>query len=424
LLYPFISIATASPTTEAAAARFNPRQAAEFALRNNGNLKALREEKGVREAAKIKAGLLPNPVLEIDGSTGELTGSAFDNTLWVGISQEFLTAGKRDKRLSVAEKELEGFGRQVENAGRLLSEEVKTTFYDLLLARKRVELAERSVQLNRQLLDVAKLRFEAGDIPELEVNMARVEAARSEGRKSDAERELYPARARLIALMGLSPGETADFDGSLEGAPFTMGLPELKALARVNRPDIKALAVENAKGDAEIALAKAERIPNVTIGFGYQRENSSIDVSGEEVRSRDNLIGLKLSIPIPLFDRNQAGVKEALSRKGSAEHRWLYALQVMERETEAAFFRLKTAEKSLAVYTRNIIPQLEENLKLVQEAYRLGEVGILTVIEEQKTFYEVNDAYLAALYNRQTALIKLETAVGCDVTPKGAGGEK
>ncbi|WP_298433509.1 TolC family protein [Geobacter sp.] len=384
----------------------------EFALQNNGDLKALREERGVREAGKIRAGLYPNPVLDLDGTTGELSGSSSENRLSIGISQEFLTMGKRGKRQLVAEKELEGFDRQIDNSGRLLKEEVKTTFYDLLLAEKRVELAERSIALNNQLLEVTKQRLAAGDIPELEVNLARVEVARSEGRKIEAERELFPAKARLIALLGLSPGEAASFSGSLEGKPFTKSLEKLKGVASLKRPDLGALAAERAKSDAEIALARAERIPNVTAGLGYQRENTAIPVAGIEAKDRDNLIGLKLSVPIPLFDRNQAGIREARARKGSAENRYLFARKVVDREVEAAYSRLTTAEKALAIYGKEIIPQLEENLKLVQEAYRLGEVGILTVIEEQKKFFEVNDGYLAALYNHQTALVKLEAAVG------------
>lgn len=424
LLSPVMCTVIIASTAAAAERNFNMRQAVEFALQNNGNLKALKEEKGVHEAARTRAGLFPNPVLEVDGATGELTGSKFENTLWVGISQELLTAGKRGKRRVVAEKELEGFGWQIENSGRLLSEEVKTSYFDLLLAQKRLELAERSVKLNNQLHDVAKQRFEAGDIPELEVNLARVEVARSEGRRTDAERELLPAKARLLTLMGLPPSESAGFSGSLEGTPFNKTLPELKALALAIRPDIKTLAAENAKGDASIALAKAERIPNITVGVGYQRENSAIDVSGEEVKTRDNLIGLKLSIPIPVFDRNQAGVKEALARKGSAENRYNYARQAIEREAEAAFERLRSAEKSLSIYAKDIIPQLEENLKLVQEAYRIGEVGVLVVIEEQKKFFEVNDDYLSALYNRQIGLAKLEAAVGKEFDVITDGGEK
>ncbi|HEX9022249.1 MAG TPA: TolC family protein, partial [Geobacteraceae bacterium] len=336
----------------------------------------------------------------------------------VSVSQEFLTAGKRGKRLQVAVKELESFDWQVDNSARLLTEDVKTAFYDFLLAKKRVELTERSIVLNSQLLDIAKQRFEAGDVPELEVSLARVEVARSEEKKAGAEKELYPAKSRLLTLMGLPVTEKGDFSGTLEGTAIPKGLEELKGKALSGRPDLKSLEAEKARGEAETALARAERFPNITVGIGYQRENSAIDVSGEEIKSRDNLIAMKLSIPIPLFDRNQAGIREARARKESAESRYSFARLAVEREVEAAYARLTAAEKSLAIYAKEIIPQLEENLKLVQEAYRLGEVGILTVIEEQKKFFEVNDGYLTALHDRQAALVKLESVTAF------TGGEK
>jgi len=423
-LFLAVSCLTGGSSALAVEKEFSLHQAVEFSLQNNGGLKALREEKGVREAGKIKAGLYPNPLLEMDGATGELTGSRFENTISVGVSQEFMTMGKRGKRLQAAGKEIESFDRQVDNSGRLLVEEVKTTFYDLLLAGKKVELAQRSIALNTQLLDITKQRFDAGDVPELELNLARVEVARSEGRRAEAESELYPAKARLLSLMGLPQDETASFSGAPEVNPVTKTVDELKGLAMARRPDLKALEAERAKGDAEVILAEAERTPNVMFGVAYQRENSAIDVSGEEVKSRDNLIGMKLSIPIPLFDRNQAGIREASARKGSAENRFAFARLTIEREVESAFARLISAEKSLSIYTRDILPQLEENLKLVQEAYRLGEVGILTVIEEQKKFFEVNDGYLTALYNRQAARVKLESVVGTDFNKEFAGGEK
>ena len=120
----------------------------------------------------------------------------------------------------MAEKELEGFDWQIDNAGRLLTAEVKATFYDLLLAEKKIELAERSVALNKQLLEVTKQRLEAGDIPELEMNLARVEVARSEGRKIEAERELFPAKARLLALLGLPPNGEVRFSESCGSEAF------------------------------------------------------------------------------------------------------------------------------------------------------------------------------------------------------------
>ncbi len=401
---------------------FNLPQALEYALQNNGELKTIREEMGLREASKIKAGLYPNPVLEMDGTTGELTGSRFEHSLSIGVSQEFLTSGKRGKRLQVALKERESFARQLENASRLLRAEVKTTFYDLLLAKERTVLAESSLALNRQLLAVAQERFEAGDIPELEVNLARVEVARSEGRRVEVEREIYPAKTRLLALMGLAPEETAGFSGTLAGRRLADPLGNLQEAALAKRPDLRALKAEKAKSDAEIALAQAEQVPNVTAGFGYRREYTAGEGGENNLKGQDNLIGLRVSIPLPLFDRNQAGIREAQVRRGSAENRYLFACTVIAREVETAQAMLTAAEKSLSIYAQDILPQLEENLRLVQEAYRLGEVGMLAVIEEQKKYFEVNDGYLAALHNRQMAQVKLEAAVGTDLNGEITGG--
>ena len=116
-------------------------------------------------------------------------------------------------------------------------------------------------------------------------------------------------------------------------------------------------------------------------------------------------------MPIPLFDRNRAGIQEARARRSSTGSRLTAATRTVEREVATAHAGLVNAEKVLALYKANIIPQLEENLQLTREAYRLGEVGILAVIQEQKKFFEVSDGYLSALHARQTAFVRLEAAV-------------
>lgn len=392
-----------------------------IARENNGELKALREEAGISEAGKIKAGLYPNPVLELDGATGALTGSSSENRLGIGISQEFLIGGKLEKRLAVAESEIARFGSRIKDAERLLLLEVKSGFYDLLLAESRLELAHKSRELNNQLLQITKERLAAGDIAELDVNLSRVETARSEERKIEAERELVPSRQRLLTLMGAPTLSDLKIAGSSETKPVTANPAELKAMALKNRPDLQALAAEKSKGEADLTLAQADKAPNVTAGIAFSRESTLTSVGGMSNRSTDYLVGLKLSVPIPYFDRNQAGIKEAQARKSSAETRQAFVRQSIEREVEAAHARLAAAEKSANIYAKEILPQLSENLKLVQEAYRLGEVGILAVIEEQKKFIEVNDSYLTSLHNWNNAVAKLDAAVGIELKTDDGG---
>lgn len=397
-------------------------QAVEYALANNGELKALRAEKEVARAGLERAVLFPNPTLELAGDTGALTGSSDESTVSIGFSQEFLTGGKRAKRRTMAEWETEAVHHQVADRQRLLTLEVKSTFFELTLTQKRRELAQRAIDLNGKLLEITQERLAAGDIPELEVNLARVELARSEGRKIEAERELSPLLARLRTLLGVPAGEEVEFIGVGERKPLGVSLEEASRLALGNRPDLKSLEAARAKGEAGVELAEAERIPNVTAGLGYTYERSGLEVGDIEARDKDHLLGLKLSIPLPVFDRNQAGIREARARKQSAESRLEFARLSIEREIAGDYARLAAAEKSLDLYATGILPQLEENLKLVQEAYQLGEVGILSVIEEQKKYIEVHDGYLAALADRQIALARLEASVGVDFQNKTSGG--
>jgi outer membrane protein, heavy metal efflux system len=392
-------------------------QIVELSLHNIGDLASFREEKGIRDAGKTRAGLLPNPTLELEGSSGALTGSSAENSLSIGVSQEFLLSGKRAKRLALAERELEMYRWQLADRERLLRAEVQTAFYEVILAGKRVALIDRSIELNRQLYDVTKERLAAGDIPELEMNLAKVELARSEGAKIEAETALHNNRNKLWSLIGLPPGPYPGLVGALDSnsAPVN-NLADLKQLAITRRPDLKALLAERNRGDSEIVLAQAEGIPNLTAGIAFTRDATAIEVGGVEGRDTAYGVAVKLSMPIPLFDRNQAGVQEARARRSSSESRLSAAILAVEREVETSRATLLGAEKILSLYRGTIMPQLEENLQLTREAYRLGEIGILAVIQEQKKFFEVNDGFLTALHDRQAALVKLESAVAVELT--------
>ena len=417
LLVPGILCLLASAPVWAESQQLALSQVVEVSLQNNGDLKSFREEKGIRDAGKIRAGLLPNPTLDAEVGTGALTGSSTENSLSLGISQEFFLAGQRDKRLSIADRELEIYRWQLADRERVLREEVKTAFYGAILANKRIELSDRAIELNRQLFDVTKERLSAGDIPELEMNLVKVELARSEGAKIDVEIKLGQNQLKLWTLMGLPSGEAPTLTGNLDtDVTVKKSLPDLKKLALGLRPDVKALEAEKGRGDADIILAEAEKVPNLTAGLFYAQDRSTDATGAGEEKVRDNLLGIRLSMPIPVFDKNQAGVQEARAKKSSSESRLLAASRNIEREVETAYASYLNSEKVLSLYKTNIIPQLEENLNLTQEAYRLGEVGILAVIQEQKKFFEVSEGYLAALHDRQTALVKLESSVATELT--------
>ena len=293
---------------------------------------------------------------------------------------------------------------------------MKWACHDTLLAEQRFALAKKAIELNRQLLAVTRERLAAGDIPELEMNLVKVELARSEVAGLDAAGQQEQSRSKLWMLMGLTdaPPMLAGIPGN--DPPVGRTCDELQRLALSIRPDLKALEVEKARGEAEIRLAEAEGIPNLTAGLVVRRDATQAEVGGVQGRDTAYTMGVRLTMPIPLFDRNQAGVQEARARRASTETRLTAARISAEREVEAAWSIYQNSGKLLSLYRSEILPQLDENLKLTLEAYRLGEVGLLSVLQEQKKFFEVSDGQLTALHNRLTALVNLETAAATELT--------
>lgn len=385
-----------------------------LALGRSGELSALEQEAAAQHALALQAGTISNPTLELQGASGSLTGSPDEHSVSVGIAQEFPLNSKLRLRRETALQAAASLRHQRENAARLLRDEVAALAQDCLLAAGRQELATELARLNGELVMVAEERFRAGDIPELELNMARVEQARAGSRLLELEQEALALRIRLAAVAGLPAA-----DLRLAEPPVPLVLPTagqgLVAQALQTRPDLRAAAGEQHKSASELQLAGAETLPNLTAGLFVQWQRGLTELGGQSAVTSDTQLGLRLSMPIPLFDRNQGGRAAARARLAAADSRRAALEQSIAAEVEAALARLVAAQRILAAFEQGIVPQLTENLKLVQEAYRIGEVGLLTVIEEQKKYFEVNDSYLAARHARRAALQKLESAVAADL---------
>ncbi len=385
-----------------------------LAMKHSAELAALEKEATAKQALAIQAGTLYNPTLELQGTTGILTGSPEERSVSIGVNQEIPLNNKLRLRRESGQREAEIQQRQRDNAARLLRDEVATLALDYLLTSKRLELAKNLEMLNRDLVSIAGERFKAGDIPELELNLAKVELARAENRLLEVDRERIPLRIKIASLTGLNESDITLSD-SLSAQKVSPVTQEIVKQALASRPDLLALSCERDKAETENRLAEAEALPNLTAGLVAQWQRSLTEVGGMSSTSSDTQLGLRLSMPIPVFDRNQNGQAAARSRRDAADSRRLAMERSITAEVEATASRLSSSERILALFEKGIIPQLKENLNLTQEAYRIGEVGILSVIEEQKKFFEVNDGYLSAQHSRSVALIKLETAVARDL---------
>ncbi len=379
-----------------------------LALQNSAELAALDKEAVAKHSLAVQACTLSNPTLELEGSTGTMTGSPDAGGASIGISQEFSLYGKLRLRRKALEYEAEALVRKRDNAARLLKEEISTMLLDYLLSEQRCELAADMVKLNGELVTIAGERFKAGDIPELELNITKVELARAENRLLEVDRARLALPIHIASLTGLLEGDIVLSDklSSAVSSPQTKDLVK-KSLSL--RPDYLALCIERERAETEYRLAKVEGLPNPTVGIFAQWQKSSVEVGGMSAINRDRILGLRLSVPIPVFDRNNGRRAAALALLDAADSRRTGLERTIKAEVEAAIASLSSSERIVSLFDTGIIPQMGENLKLTQEAYRAGEVGILSVTDQQKKFFDVHDTYLSALHARRVAFIKMES---------------
>jgi cobalt-zinc-cadmium efflux system outer membrane protein len=192
-------------------------------------------------------------------------------------------------------------------------------------------------------------------------------------------------------------------------------LPELPSVdALLERlpasPELMRWTSTLAQREAEQSLARAQRIPDITLRAGIKR----YEELGEDVY----LVGV--SIPLPLFNRNQGGVREANARFEQARHEQDSAAGRLAQQLTDSYSRLQSARTRAIGLKQDLIPAAEQVLQASREGYRYGKFKLFDVLDAQRTVYATRGQYLTALTEFHQRLADLERLLGAPLlTPNG-----
>jgi len=402
-------LAQCSPTIAAQEITLSLDSAIKLALERNLELKAKSEELGIAEGRVIKSDLFlqNNPELEADMANKRLTNpeEGFNKNLFqpgVSLSQEFEIGGQPRYRREAAQRNLEKVNFEVSDFGRTLRFRITELFLKLLNGKAKINQAEQIVNLKNRLYEASKARLAAGDIPEVQLAIAEFELNRAKSELISLQREYEELLSRLRTDLVLEKEESIEPVGDLTRAPLAASLDELLKSALEQRPDLAALDREKKVTEAEELLTMAERIPNIKFGVFYQKDD------------KDNIVGGKISIPIPFFDRKQGERREALARKSIANLNYLHRRQAQEKEIRAAFSRFKLAERDLSYYPEGAMKKFDESLALYQRAYQESAIDLADAIVFQNQVIEARTKFIDALTNYNLSLAELRFQAGIE----------
>jgi cobalt-zinc-cadmium efflux system outer membrane protein len=380
--------------------------ALELFRRQNLRLVAERFQVEASRADILTAGLFPNPQLSMNGTfidprASQLAGAQFAARL------DFLieTGGKRKFRREGAEAGTRAAEQRFLDVTRELVIEVKGTFYEILLAREHLDLAEENIKRFDEILRVNTIRFDRGGISEAELIKTRLQKLDFENDLIAAELEMRNAENHLQGLLALSFSQEIEIVGNLSDRPDIPSLETLQEEALNHRPDLLSQQEQVNQNQSQLKLAKAQRIPDVTVGAEYDTVAPDYHPS----------VGGGISLPLPLFNRNQGEIQKA-DRLLKASQVLLDQLHQQVLLDVALAYHESTQNLSLVrTFEAGLLKDAQDAREIVENAYRKGGTTLLDLLEAERTFNMTHLSYSQALFNTQKGLVALEGAVGEEI---------
>ncbi|NQD55224.1 TolC family protein [Pseudomonas sp. CM25] len=372
-------------------------QALAAAFAQNPELAAASREIGIADGERRQAGLLPNPELawEVEDTRRDTS------TTTVTLSQPLELGGKRGARIAVA-----GAGQAIaqldlERQRNGLHADVVQAFHAALRAQTALELAQQSLAVTERGLRVVQGRVTAGQSAPVETTRAQVQLAQAQAEVRRAQSQRRVAYQVLARLTG-SP--LAGFD-QLQASSLSPGVaPNADALLdRIEQTvEWRLAAAQVERGDASLGSEKAQRIPNLTVSLGsqYSRED----------RERVNVLGL--SMPLPLFDRNQGNVLAAARRADQARDLRNAVELRLRSETRSALSQWDTAMQEVDAYDGTILPAAQQAVDTATRGFEMGKFAFLDVLDAQRTLIQARGLYLEALASATDARAQVERIYG------------
>jgi cobalt-zinc-cadmium efflux system outer membrane protein len=386
---------------EAGAAQPQPKKltlpaALDLATRQNLDVVAARQRRAVTQAGVQIAKQRPNPTVNFTA----LRDSPHEGLF---LEQPLELGTKRQRRIELARQAAGLTEVEIAALGRQVRRRVREAFYAAAYARGASIQRAQALELVKRLREIAQARFEAGDVPQLEVFQADLETSRAEADLGVTQQREKVAFSQLNALLNEPPETPWELVGSLEDLPSPIPLTELISRAEESNPELQHLAQEQRVEQSRGTLLRAERIPNLNLQFGTDFNSP-----------RDFRVGPRsqLSVMLPLFTRNQGEIAQSVASLRVLEGEAAAAKRAVAARVEAAHFELSARQAQAELYRRALLPTARRLKNLAEESYRAGKANFLTVLDAQRNVQQVERDYLESLFALQTAFAGLEETVG------------
>lgn len=371
--------------------------ALDLAMKANPEIAVAIREVEANDGVVRQAGIIPNPdVAALVEDTNRAT-----RTTTLQLNQPIELGGKRSARIQAAERSRDAAATELAAKRADVRAEVIAAFYDVLTAQERFHLAQSSVELAQRATTVASKRVTAGKVSPVEETKAKIAESGVRVELAHAASELAHLRRKLAATWGSAAPSFDHVEGQVAALPAINQLNELLVKLE-HSPNLNRARNEVARRQALSDVEKSRQVPNLTLNVGAKRD--------EQLGRTQAIVGV--SIPLPLFDRNQGNLQEALSREDKARDE-LKAVQVrLTNELSQSYDRFMAARQEVGLLQNDILPGAQSAYDAATKGYEYGKFSFLDVLDAQRTLFQAQSQYLRALAEAHRSAAGIDRVLG------------
>lgn len=355
--------------------------------------------------AAIDTAAFPSPTVEATIGEGSARVGDQSRTEWgLSLSLPLTWIAERESKLAAAEAEVEAAVAEREALRRDVELELRALFWNLAYDQTKVSALEALERQTAELVRAARLRVRTGEARPVEAPRAEVELEKVASELDAARTSLASRRAQLALWLGSVEEKTVVADADLSALPTAVDVETALSRARAQHPALTAARARVSSLSAALDTQKTARLPSVSLtGFADDELDRTAYGGG-------------ITVTLPVLNWNAGGIAAAAARLAAAQKE----LDAVRRQIESAVIDAQAAcHASVQIATRlseNAVPRSEAVALIMEKAYRLGDAGLLEVIDARRTLLDARRSHLNALVQSQIDCSRLRAFIGEDLS--------
>jgi outer membrane protein, heavy metal efflux system len=367
-----------------------------IALANNPSLAKANAQVQAAKGEWLQVGLLPNPTTGYSAAEIGDNGRAGQQGGVVG--QEIVLGHKLKLNRAVAAQDIRRAEQDLESQRFRVLNDVRIQFYAVLIAQQKVQLAEQLVSIGQQATDAAQNLYKAQEVGMADVLQARIEANTARIMAENARNGHLAAWRILAAVVGMPDLAVTPVAGNVHAGQSNITWGDALEKVLTGSPELASAQANVERARCAIDRARAEPIPNVELQVTGQHDNAT----------SDNIVGVQAVLPIPIWNRNQGGISKAEAEFSAAKSDVVRIQFGLQQRLAMSYERYANALQQVERYEKDILPDAQSSLDLVNAGYKQSQFSYLNLLTAQRTYFQTNLAYLEAILQLRESSVEID----------------